>query len=92
MLNTDFNEILNSQLFKTVAETSVDLGIEIYVVGGFVRDHLLNRKRENTDVDFVVIGSGIVFAKEIQKNYRTHLKYRFLKPMGLQCSNGKVLV
>ena len=82
MLNTDFNEILNSQLFKTVAETSVDLGIEIYVVGGFVRDHLLNRKRENTDVDFVVIGSGIVFAKEIQKKLPNASKVQVFKTYG----------
>ena len=82
MLNTDFNEILNSQLFKTVAETSVDLGIEIYVVGGFVRDHLLNRKRENTDVDFVVIGSGIVFAKEIQKKLPNASKVKVFKTYG----------
>ena len=40
MLNTDFNEILNSQLFKTVAETSDELGIITYVIGGFVRDGL----------------------------------------------------
>ena len=82
MLNTDFNEILNSQLFKTVAETSVDLGIEIYVVGGFVRDHLLNRKRENTDIDFVVIGSGIVFAKEIQKKLPNASKVQVFKTYG----------
>ena len=82
MLNTDFNEILNSQLFKTVAETSVDLGIEIYVVGGFVRDYLLNRKRENTDIDFVVIGSGIVFAKEIQKKLPNASKVQVFKTYG----------
>ena len=82
MLNTDFNEILNSQLFKTVAETSVDLGIEIYVIGGFVRDHLVNIKRENTDIDFVVIGSGIVFAKEIQKKLPNASKVKVFKTYG----------
>jgi len=82
MLNTDFNEILKSQLFKTVAETSVDLGIEIYVIGGFVRDHLLNRKRKNTDIDFVAIGSGIVFAKEIQKKLPNASKAQVFKTYG----------
>jgi len=63
MLKTDFKEILSSQLFKTVSETADELGLEIYVIGGFVRDHLLDRKRKNADIDFVVIGSGIELAQ-----------------------------
>ena len=82
MLKTDFKEILNSQLFKTVSETADELGLETYVIGGFVRDHLLNRKRKNADIDFVVIGSGIELAQEVQKRLPMATKVQFFKTYG----------
>lgn len=36
-----FEDILNSQLFKTVGETADALELETYAIGGFVRDHML---------------------------------------------------
>ena len=55
MLNTSFEDILNSQLFKTVGETADALELETYAIGGFVRDHMLNRKRENTDIMLLTV-------------------------------------
>ena len=82
MLNTSFEDILNSQLFKTVGETADALELETYAIGGFVRDHMLNRKRENTDIDFVVIGSGITLAKEVQKKLPKASKVQVFKTYG----------
>jgi len=39
------------------------LGVEAYVVGGYVRDHYLGRP--STDIDVVVVGSGVAVAEEL---------------------------
>ena len=82
MLNTSFEDILNSQLLKTVGETADALELETYAIGGFVRDHMLNRKRGNADIDFVVIGSGITLAKEVQKKLPKASKVQVFKTYG----------
>jgi poly(A) polymerase len=50
-------------IFGLVAETAREMGVEGYVVGGFVRDLLL--KRPNKDIDFVCVGSGIEWAERV---------------------------
>ncbi|MEQ8302116.1 MAG: HD domain-containing protein [Cyclobacteriaceae bacterium] len=52
-------------IFGVVAEVSQDLGMETYVVGGFVRDLIL--KRPCKDIDFVCVGSGIALATGVAK-------------------------
>ncbi len=49
--------------FKSVAKAAEKLGVEIYTVGGFVRDLLL--KRPCKDLDFVCVGSGIELAQQV---------------------------
>ena len=48
---------LNSELFHRLTETADALGIECYLVGGYVRDLML--ERATNDIDVVVVGSGI---------------------------------
>ena len=48
-------------IFGAVKEASIQLNFETYVIGGFVRDILL--ERNSKDVDFVCVGSGIELAK-----------------------------
>ncbi len=62
----DCKEIISDKIFKTVAQAAENLGLETYVIGGFVRDNLLLRK-EPKDLDFVAVGSGIELAKETAK-------------------------
>ena len=50
-----------------MSKSSASLGLETYVIGGFVRDFLLQRDFKK-DIDFVTIGSGIELAKEVSKN------------------------
>lgn len=51
--------------FKEIALLADELETEIYVVGGFVRDLLLERDRK--DLDFMVVGDGPAFAKKLSK-------------------------
>ncbi|RCW29025.1 CCA tRNA nucleotidyltransferase [Marinilabilia salmonicolor] len=58
-------EHLKSPVFKTIAQVADENGNEAYVIGGFVRDLIL--KRPTTDIDVVVVGSGIDLAREVAK-------------------------
>lgn len=52
---------LNDKIFNIIAEIAEAEKIPVYVIGGYVRDCILDRERH--DVDIVVEGSGIEFAK-----------------------------
>jgi poly(A) polymerase len=56
-------ELDTNQIFAVVSRVSGMLGLETYVVGGYVRDLIL--KRPCKDIDFVCIGSGIQLANEV---------------------------
>ena len=56
---------LQDKVFRIVGEAADALGIEAYVVGGYVRDLMLGR--ESKDVDFVAVGSGIDLAQEVAR-------------------------
>ena len=55
-------EILNQDIFHQISEAADRLGLECYVVGGYVRDIFL--ERPSNDIDVVVVGSGIKVAEE----------------------------
>ena len=52
-------------MLKMVGAEADRLGLECYVIGGYVRDLFLHR--ESTDIDVVVVGSGISFAEAVAK-------------------------
>ena len=66
-------EILDQPIFHQISEAADRLGVECYVVGGYVRDIFL--ERPSNDIDVVVVGSGIAVAKELKRmlGRRTHL-------------------
>ena len=57
---------LDTPIFRKISETADKLGIECYVVGGFVRDIFL--QRPSTDIDVVVVGKGIEMARAFAKS------------------------
>ena len=58
-------EILDKEIFHLISEAADRLGVECYVVGGYVRDIFLERPSD--DIDVVVVGSGIEVAKELKR-------------------------
>lgn len=84
-------EAIDAPIFRTLSRAAEALDLETYVVGGFVRDFLLQRDQKR-DIDIVCIGSGIDLAKKtaqllpgqvgvsVFKNFGTAmLKFRGLK-------------
>ena len=57
--------MLDTPIFHQIGEVADHLGMECYVVGGFVRDIFL--ERPSKDIDCLVVGSGIQVAEELAK-------------------------
>lgn len=56
-------QYIQHPIFKIVSEAAKDLGVEAYVIGGYVRDCLL--ERETKDIDVVSTGKGIELAQAV---------------------------
>lgn len=54
---------IHNTVLKKIGSIADELSIEVYVVGGYVRDLLLGR--EVNDIDIVVVGDGVAFATEV---------------------------
>jgi tRNA nucleotidyltransferase (CCA-adding enzyme) len=79
-LNSIITECLDRRiitLLRTIGEVADRLSFKAYAVGGFVRDLLL--KKSNLDLDIVIEGEGIKYAKELAKELggrvRTHERF-----------------
>lgn len=59
----DFVRLLDRDVFRLITEVADQLGVECYVIGGFVRDFILSRPSK--DIDVVVVGSGIELARAV---------------------------
>ena len=77
-LNTDFSTVLTLPVFQHV-KAAAEAGAGNLCRGGFVRDHLLGRKKEKTDLDFVC-GFG-PWPKPCKNVCHKRQKSPYLKPM-----------
>jgi len=73
--------LLEEGIFKTIMNTSHELNIDSYVVGGFVRDYILNKEIVK-DIDILCIGSGINFAINVQNSIDSTKKINIYKRFG----------
>ena len=71
--DADLANLLDKDVFRKISAAADKLGVECYVVGGYVRDLFL--ERPSNDIDVVVVGSGIEVAKELKDmlGKRAHL-------------------
>ena len=68
--NDELLRALDHPVFRLIGDTADGLGLDCYVIGGWVRDLFLGRKSK--DIDIVVVGNGverpgIVLAEELKK-------------------------
>lgn len=76
------NICLNDNIFRTLAEVIAAEKVEAYVIGGWVRDCILERDHPEKDIDIVVIGSGIEIARKIARRLDPALKVSVFKNFG----------
>ncbi len=67
-------------IIQKVADAAKALGVEAYLIGGFVRDKLLGR--ETKDADFVCVGDAIELARETAKNFTPVPQVNYFKTFG----------
>lgn len=73
LTNAQLAQLLDKEIFHQIGSAADSLGVECYVVGGYVRDLFL--ERPSNDIDVVTVGSGIALAQELKRTLgkRAHL-------------------
>lgn len=77
---SEYLKYLKDPIFKLICEAGKELGQDTYVVGGFVRDMLLNR--DTKDIDIVTIGPGIELARKVAEKLSKGAKVSEYKNFG----------
>jgi putative nucleotidyltransferase with HDIG domain len=74
-------QAIKRKIFDIISQSAEKINVESYVIGGFVRDYLLERG-DAKDIDVVAVGSGIELAKQVSKNIPTQPKVQIFKTYG----------
>ena len=74
-------QALTHNIFDYITQSAEELQVKAYVIGGFVRDYLLERG-DAKDIDIVAVGSGIELAKQVAKNLPNKPKVQIFKTYG----------
>lgn len=77
----NYKDELQHPIFNIISQSAIELQLDCYVIGGFVRDFILKRGTHK-DIDIVAIGSGIELAKRVSKNTPNHPKVQIFKTYG----------
>ncbi len=76
-----YKDALKNSLFGYIAQAAEELQVDTYVIGGFVRDFILQRGKAK-DVDIVCVGSGIALAKKVASLLPNNPKVQIFKTYG----------
>jgi tRNA nucleotidyltransferase (CCA-adding enzyme) len=77
----NYKSALNHKIFEVISQASQELNVESYVIGGFVRDLLLDRDFKK-DIDIVAVGSGIELALRVSELIPSKPKVQVFKTYG----------
>ncbi|MCS7005756.1 MAG: CCA tRNA nucleotidyltransferase [Cytophagales bacterium] len=76
----NLQEKLQDEIFEIIASCGQELGYPVYLVGGYVRDLLLNRACK--DIDVVCVGSGLTLAERVAQKCGKGTQTAFFKNFG----------
>ena len=77
----NYKEAISENIFSFIGNASQELGLETYVIGGFVRDFLLQRGTAK-DIDIVTVGGGITLAEKVADLLPNKPKVQVFKTYG----------
>ncbi|MDG2350229.1 MAG: HD domain-containing protein [Flavobacteriaceae bacterium] len=77
----NYKHALSSPIFEIISKSTEELGFDSYVIGGFVRDFILDHCSKK-DIDIVATGSGIELAKHVSKKLPSNPKVQIFKTYG----------
>ena len=81
MQNQNYKEAIKSDIFSIITRASEILEVKSYVIGGFVRDYILQRGAAK-DIDIVTVGNGIALAKKVASLLPNKPKVQVFKTYG----------
>jgi len=76
-----YKEAIKHPIFNYIVQAGKELNIETYVIGGFVRDFLLQRNNKK-DIDIVAVGNGITLAQKVASLLPNNPKVQVFKTYG----------
>jgi len=76
----DYRKIIEQPIFQLIQKVASNQNIEVYIVGGFVRDLILGY--ESKDIDILVVGNGIEFARSVADAMQPSPKVSVYKTFG----------
>ena len=79
--------LLTHPIIPIITEVAQERKVAVYVIGGYVRDLLLNRKSK--DIDFLIIGNGIEFAEAVALKIGNKTSVNVFKNFGTAMLNYK---
>lgn len=91
LTNAELAQLLDKDIFHEISAAADGLGLECYVVGGYVRDLFL--ERPSKDIDVVVVGSGIQVAEALKRQLgkRAHVSvFRNFGTAQVKCGDTEV--
>jgi len=72
----------DDRIFEIVARVADRENVEAYVIGGYVRDHILGRINPDKDIDIVVMGDGPAMARAVAREISRDIKVTVFKTFG----------
>ncbi|MDJ0644529.1 MAG: HD domain-containing protein [Flavobacteriaceae bacterium] len=81
MTQKNYRHALNNPIFEIISKASDELGQDSYIIGGYVRDFLLERGATK-DIDIVTVGNGIELAKKVANLLPDKPKVQVFKTYG----------
>lgn len=76
----NLKSFLDKDIFEVIAIAAEEMGIDAYVIGGYVRDRIM--RRETADIDVVAIGSGIELAGRVAEKLGDETRVNYFKNFG----------
>ncbi len=80
LTDAELAQLLDKDIFHKISDAADSLGVECYVVGGYVRDLFLERPSD--DIDVVVVGSGIEVADALRRSLGRKAHISFFRNFG----------
>jgi poly(A) polymerase len=76
------NIIPEEKIFEIVSSVAEREHVEAYVIGGYVRDHIMGREHPDKDIDIVIMGDGVAMAKATAAEVSPDIKVTVFKTFG----------
>ena len=80
-MEQSYKEALSNPIFEKISKASRELGMDCYVIGGYVRDYLLKRGTPK-DIDIVAVGEGIKLARKVAEQLPGKPQVKVFKNFG----------